>query len=58
MKIAAAQALAESIPVDELSVDYIVPSVFDRSVAHAVAKAVAAAAHAGDVGRPVAPVLG
>jgi malate dehydrogenase (oxaloacetate-decarboxylating) len=58
MKIAAAHALAESIPVDELSVDYIIPSVFDRSVAHAVAKAVAAAAHAGDVSRPVAPALG
>ena len=49
MKIAAAHALAESIAADELSVDYIIPSVFDRTVAHAVAKAVAAAAHAGDV---------
>ena len=53
MKIAAAHALAESIPADELSVDYIVPSVFDRTVAQAVAKAVAAAAHSGAVsGRP------
>jgi malate dehydrogenase (oxaloacetate-decarboxylating) len=58
MKIAAAHALAESIPADELSVDYIVPSVFDRSVAPAVAKAVAAAARAGSVSRPVAPALG
>src|SRR3954462_5840040 len=55
MKIAAAHALAEAIPPDELSVDYIVPSVFDRSVAHAVAKAVAAAALSGEVSRPVAP---
>ena len=58
MKIAAAHALAESIPADELSVDYIIPSVFDRSVAHAVARAVAEAAHAGDVSRPVAATLG
>jgi len=57
MKIAAANALAQSIPVDELSVDYIVPSVFDRSVAPAVAKAVAEAARAGAVSHPAAPML-
>jgi len=44
MEIAAAEALAAVIPADELSADYIVPSVFDRSVAPAVARAVARAA--------------
>ena len=58
MKVAAARALAEAIPEDELSVDYIIPSVFDRSVGQAVAKAVAAAAEREAVSRPAAPVLG
>jgi malate dehydrogenase (oxaloacetate-decarboxylating) len=49
MQIAAATALAGVIPPDELSADYIVPSVFDRSVAPAVADAVAAAAVLGGV---------
>jgi malate dehydrogenase (oxaloacetate-decarboxylating) len=44
MEIAAARAIAETIADDELSADYIVPSVFNRAVAPAVAKAVAAAA--------------
>jgi len=39
------------IPADELSADYIVPSVFDSSVAPAVAGAVAEAAVAGGVAR-------
>ena len=51
MKIAAAHALAESIPADELSADYIIPSVFDRSVAPRVAAAVAEAALAAGVAR-------
>jgi len=51
MQIAAAHALAGVIPADELSADYIVPSVFDSSVAPAVAGAVAEAAVAGGVAR-------
>jgi len=41
MKIAAARAIAEVIPESELAPDYIIPSVFDRRVAPAVAAAVA-----------------
>ena len=44
MKIAAAQALADLVPDDELSADYIIPAAFDERVAPAVAKAVAEAA--------------
>jgi malate dehydrogenase (oxaloacetate-decarboxylating) len=51
MEIAAALALAAVIPRDELSADYIVPSVFDRSVAPAVARAVAEAALRSGVAR-------
>ena len=43
MELAAAQAIAAAIPDDELSADYIVPSVFNKKVATAVAAAVAAA---------------
>jgi malic enzyme len=46
MKLAAAQAIAECVPGDALSEDYIIPSVFDRDVVPRVAKAVAAAARA------------
>ncbi|MCA9126102.1 MAG: NAD-dependent malic enzyme [Planctomycetales bacterium] len=41
MKVAAAQAIAQTIPDDDLLTDYIVPSVFDRRVASSVAEAVA-----------------
>ena len=41
MKIAAARSIADVIPESELSEEYIVPSVFNREVAPAVAKAVA-----------------
>ncbi len=41
MQIAAAAAIAGVIGDDELAPDYIVPSVFDRAVAPAVAEAVA-----------------
>jgi malate dehydrogenase (oxaloacetate-decarboxylating) len=41
MKLAAAEAIATTISDEELRPDYIVPSVFDRRVAPAVAKAVA-----------------
>jgi malate dehydrogenase (oxaloacetate-decarboxylating) len=44
MKLAAAQAIADTIPPDELNAEYIVPSVFNRRVADSVADAVADAA--------------
>ncbi len=51
MELAAAHAIASVIPLDEVSADYIVPSVFDRQVAPAVAKSVADAAVAAGVAR-------
>jgi malate dehydrogenase (oxaloacetate-decarboxylating) len=44
MKLAAAQAIAGIVQDDELAADYIVPSVFNREVAPAVAAAVSKAA--------------
>lgn len=41
MKLAAARAIADFIPADKLNADYIIPSALDKSVAEAVAKAVA-----------------
>lgn len=41
MKLAAAHAIADFIPADKLNADYIIPSALDKSVAEAVAKAVA-----------------
>ena len=41
MLVAAADAIAETIPGDELNPSYIIPSVFDSRVAPAVAEAVA-----------------
>ncbi len=49
MELAAARALAAVVGGDELGPDYIIPSVFDRSVAPAVAEAVVAAARADGV---------
>jgi malate dehydrogenase (oxaloacetate-decarboxylating) len=46
MKVAAARAIAARVADDELRPDYIVPSVFDRGVAPAVAGAVRQAAGA------------
>jgi len=40
MKLAAAKAIATVVTDDDLDVDYIIPSVFDRDVAPAVAEAV------------------
>jgi malate dehydrogenase (oxaloacetate-decarboxylating) len=40
MKLAAAQGIADVVAPDDLSEDYIIPSVFDRDVAPAVARAV------------------
>jgi malate dehydrogenase (oxaloacetate-decarboxylating) len=50
MELAAAHALAGVIPSDQLSADYIIPSVFDRSVAPLVARAVAEVAGVARVG--------
>jgi malate dehydrogenase (oxaloacetate-decarboxylating) len=44
MKLAAAGALAEVIPEEELAPDYIIPSVFNKDVVGPVADAVGAAA--------------
>lgn len=41
MKLAAAHAIADLVTDDKLSVDYIIPSALDKSVAASVAKAVA-----------------
>ena len=51
MKIAAAQALANLVPEDKLSADYILPYAFDDAVCPAVAHAVAEAAKASGVAR-------
>jgi len=51
MKLAAASAIAESIPERDLREDFIIPSVFDTTVAPRVAQAVAAAAIAEGVCR-------
>jgi malate dehydrogenase (oxaloacetate-decarboxylating) len=44
MKLAAAVAIANTIPPDELTEDYIIPGVFNKNVARSVAAAVAKAA--------------
>ena len=51
MKLAAAEALANLIPAEELSEDYIIPKAFDKRVGPAVAKAVAEAARKTGVAR-------
>ena len=51
MKIAAAHALADLIPDDKLSPDYIIPEAFNPAVGPAVAKAVAEAARESGVAR-------
>jgi len=53
MEVAAGHAIAGVIGDDELSPDYIVPSVFNRSVATSVAEAVSAAAERDGVARRV-----
>lgn len=45
MKLAAAHAIANIVHDDELHREYIVPSAFNRDVAHAVATAVSESAH-------------
>jgi malate dehydrogenase (oxaloacetate-decarboxylating) len=51
MKVAAATAIADSVPDDELKPSKIVPSVFDKRVVALVAKATAEAARADGVCR-------
>jgi malate dehydrogenase (oxaloacetate-decarboxylating) len=51
MKLAAAHALAEIVSKNELSEEYIIPSMFDRRVPEAVATAVAEAAVKAGVAR-------
>src|SRR2546423_11960365 len=51
MKLAAAHAIAEIITPEELHPEYIVPSVFDKRVAEAVAREVEEAAYATGVAR-------
>jgi malate dehydrogenase (oxaloacetate-decarboxylating) len=51
MKLAAAQAIASVVKPDELEPDYVIPSVFNRDVAPAVADAVAWAAEECGVAR-------
>jgi malate dehydrogenase (oxaloacetate-decarboxylating) len=40
MKVAAAEAIAAAVPDDQLAPSFIIPSVFDREVPYAVARAV------------------
>jgi malate dehydrogenase (oxaloacetate-decarboxylating) len=51
MKLAAAEAVAAVVKPDELGPEYVIPSVFNREVAPAVAAAVAAAAEQTGVAR-------
>jgi malate dehydrogenase (oxaloacetate-decarboxylating) len=51
MKLAAAEAIAAAVKPDELSPEYVIPSVFNREVAPLVASAVAAAAESSGVAR-------
>ena len=53
MKVAAAQAIANVIESEELSADYVIPSIFDRRVTRAVARAVARAARQSGVARRI-----
>jgi malate dehydrogenase (oxaloacetate-decarboxylating) len=51
MEVAAGHAIAAAISAEELSADYIVPSVFNRNIVPAVAAAVARAAEEDGVAR-------
>ena len=51
MKVAAAYAIAESIPTNELSEDYIIPKAFNKEVQAKVAEAVRVAARKSGVAR-------
>jgi malate dehydrogenase (oxaloacetate-decarboxylating) len=56
MKLAAARAIADSVG-DDLHPEYIIPSVFNRAVAPAVAAAVSAEAESSGLARPVADII-
>jgi malate dehydrogenase (oxaloacetate-decarboxylating) len=51
MKLAAGEALASVVTPEELSAEYVIPSVFNRDVATTIAEAVAQAAIASGVAR-------
>jgi malate dehydrogenase (oxaloacetate-decarboxylating) len=51
MKVAAAHGIASVVSDDELAEDYIVPSVFNRDVSQAVARAVATEAERSGIAR-------
>ena len=51
MKLAAAHGIAEVVSDEDLSEDYIIPSVFDRDVAPAVAEAVVEEARRAGIAR-------
>ena len=55
MKLAAAKAIAQCIPRNQLNEQYIIPSVFNADVVKAVSKAVAEAAYATGVARRESP---
>jgi malate dehydrogenase (oxaloacetate-decarboxylating) len=54
MKLAAAQAIAYIVTPEELQPEYVIPSVFNRAVAPAVAAAIVAEAGAEGLDRPLA----
>jgi malate dehydrogenase (oxaloacetate-decarboxylating) len=51
MKMAAARGIADVVGEDDLSEDYIIPSVFDRDVAPCVARAVVEEAQSAGIAR-------
>ena len=51
MKLATARALASAVALSELSAEHIIPSVFDKAVAPAVADGAARADHVTGVAR-------
>lgn len=55
MKLAAAKAIADCIPANQLNEQYIIPSVFNEAVVKAVSKAVTEAAYASGVARRESP---
>jgi len=57
MKLAAARGIASVVEDDELEADYIIPSVFNRDVSRAVARAVAEVAERRDEPEPQQPTV-
>ena len=51
MKIAAAHAIADCVPEDHISSEYIIPSIFDKNVTRKVAREVAKSARSTGVAR-------